>query len=458
MPSIDLQVTIVGMGIAGALLAVCLERAGIEYIVLERAHELKALGTGMTITASTIRIFDQLGMLDELHAIALPIATLRYFKQNHSAIGVMDVSPNKKKFGYESLIFPRPELLKLLVSKIPKEKIYWGKKIVRTSQDTKSVKVFCLDGTEFESDILVGADGAYSAVRQSLYKNLLKKGVALKPSDLAPLNFQMHCNVGVATNLDPQKYPILNAPSAELHAILGDTHPYTLWVSVMKNNSVSWTLGGNPSAPATKADLEWEYRSAQGVPQGVRDIKLTIGGTLGDLMDKTKTELTSAVNLEDKLYERWYDGRTILVGDSVHKLVPWGGQGATQAMLDAVDLANVLYELPSNTPAAITRAFKAFYDHRFPDARAAHNSSVTASKLTGGRGFMADLYRAIALTYMPPVLYSMTMNKQHYNRPILSYLPPPPAKGTLKPNPKILSAYKPGELEKLNQRMTTVSI
>ncbi|KAG0234132.1 hypothetical protein BGW42_006872 [Actinomortierella wolfii] len=457
MPPTDFQVTIAGLGIAGALLALCLERAGIDYIVLERAQHLKPLGTGMTITASTIRIFDQLGMLDELHAIALPITTLRYFKQNHSAIGVMDLSSNKKKYGYSSLIFPRPELLKLMVSKIPREKIYWGKKIVRTTQDTNSVRVFCLDGTSYESDILVGADGAYSAVRQSLYKNLLKKGVALKPSDLAPLNFQMHCNVGVATNLDPEKYPILRSPTAELHAILGDTHPYTIWVSVMKNNSISWTLGGNFTAPATKADLEWEHRQPQGVPQTVRDVKLTIGGTLGDLIDKTKTELTSAVNLEDKLYECWYDGRTILVGDSVHKLVPWGGQGATQAMLDAIDLANVLHELPNNSPAAITRAFKAFFDHRFPDSRAAHTSSVTAAKLTGGRGFMADLHRAISLTYMPPLLRSITMNKLHYNRPILSYLPPPEERGTMKPNPKILSAYKPGELASL-KRSTAVSV
>ncbi|KAF9967484.1 hypothetical protein BGZ65_013033, partial [Modicella reniformis] len=94
---------------------------------------------------------------------------------------------------------------------------------------------------------------------------------------------------------------------------------------------------------------------------------------LGDLIDASEPETISRVFLESKLYETWYHGRTVLIGDAAHKMPPSAGQGAVNAMEDAVVLANCLYEISDGqqaiTPEKITQAFKNYRDQRYSHAK-----------------------------------------------------------------------------------------
>lgn len=74
--------------------------------------------------------------------------------------------------GYDVLVFPRPEIYDLLLSRVPKERILLGKKVLSILQNKEGAMIRCSDGTHYHGDIIVGADGAYSAVRQSLYRQL----------------------------------------------------------------------------------------------------------------------------------------------------------------------------------------------------------------------------------------------------------------------------------------------
>ncbi|KAF9992063.1 hypothetical protein BGZ80_008736, partial [Entomortierella chlamydospora] len=64
------------------------------------------------------------------------------------------------------------------------------------------------------------------------------------------------------------------------------------------------------------------------------------GGTMKDLFDTTPKHLISKIFLEEKVFQTWYHGRSVLIGDACHKLLPGGGEGAVMAMKDAVVLAN----------------------------------------------------------------------------------------------------------------------
>jgi len=66
----------------------------------------------------------------------------------------------------------------------------------------------CADGTTYHGDILVGADGAYSAVKQDLFNTLEKQGL-LPPNDAKELSQGYFLMVGTTNHLDPELFPLV---------------------------------------------------------------------------------------------------------------------------------------------------------------------------------------------------------------------------------------------------------
>ena len=95
------------------------------------------------------------------------------------------------RFGEDGYILTRPIIYDLIFRQIPKDHIHLGK-ILLAGQDSKCVMIRCNDDVKYKCDIHVGADGAYSAIRQNLYLELIKKG---KPPalDTLPLPFRTFC-------------------------------------------------------------------------------------------------------------------------------------------------------------------------------------------------------------------------------------------------------------------------
>lgn len=115
----------------------------------------------------------------------------------------------------------RPDLYDLLWCQIPKEKIQMNKKVVSMKQNDEGVVIRCSDNTSYHGDILVGADGAHSAVREQLFKDLKKKN-KLPRSDDVPLPFTSICIVGQTEILDPEEFPDLKLPHSKFNTILGE--------------------------------------------------------------------------------------------------------------------------------------------------------------------------------------------------------------------------------------------
>ncbi|KAG0025770.1 hypothetical protein BGZ81_006858 [Podila clonocystis] len=214
------KVLIVDAGLGGLTLAIMLHKAKVPFEIFERATEVKPLGTSSYIVA-------------------------------------------------------RPDIYDLLLRQIPKEKIHMGKKVMSLFQNDNGVMIRCSDNTTHHGDILVGADGAYSGVRQNLYKALKKKKL-LPNSDDVPLPFSCWVTFTTAKNICWMVLEFLDKNSAK------------------ENDSFR--------------NSEWGPKAAEAMCRQVRHFKVTGGKegqilTMGDLIDRTPKNLISKVMLEEKVFK-----------------------------------------------------------------------------------------------------------------------------------------------------------
>jgi 2-polyprenyl-6-methoxyphenol hydroxylase-like FAD-dependent oxidoreductase len=103
------------------------------------------------------------------------------------------------------------------------------------SQSDRGVLVRCQDGSTFSGDVLVGADGAHSAVRQHLYSTLEEES-KLPAADKRQMTKGYACLVGTTRPLDPSKYPGIENPSSSAAIVIADKSPYTVSESFWGKN------------------------------------------------------------------------------------------------------------------------------------------------------------------------------------------------------------------------------
>ncbi|KAG0200264.1 hypothetical protein BGX28_006629, partial [Mortierella sp. GBA30] len=449
--SSNVKIIIIGAGICGLMTAIQLERAGMDYIVVEKARALTVFGAGLSLTPACNYILDQLGMLEEINKVSHSCSKIDYLREDLSKVGVMNAGDNKGRYGYDGILITRPAFYDILLSKVPKEKIHWGKRMVGFKQDEHSVEIECQDNLDpsihnveenkmvtYTADILIGADGAYSAVRRKLYESMQAKGLKLPREDLAPLRFDSNCVIGVTDVLTEEEYPVLKEKSGDLYVLIDKKKAIQVYLFTFAENRLGWHICGRMDKPEEYDEKDfrfsdWKPAAAGELCEMVRHFKCPFGGTIGNVMDRTPKERLSQVMLEDKYFSTWYHQRTVLMGDACHKHLPFGGQGANQAILDSVHLVNQLYGIPSNSLQDITKWFKAYYGYRSPNAKEVFKSTSLVASILSSRGYISDVVRFFALGHLPDVINNLGMDGMNSDRPFLCFLPPPPGKGSVQP-------------------------
>jgi len=126
--------------------------------------------------------------------------------------------------GYAQYLVARPKLYALILKQVPAHKIHFGKRVLNITEEDDKVTVHTNDNGMYVGDIVVGADGAYSAVRQRMYDRLKAKG-ELPKGDQEDLPFSCTCLVGQTRVLDPEKHPIIKEPICVFPTVHGADKP-----------------------------------------------------------------------------------------------------------------------------------------------------------------------------------------------------------------------------------------
>ncbi|KAG0273714.1 hypothetical protein BGZ95_010488 [Linnemannia exigua] len=431
------HVLIVGAGLGGVLLGALLERCNIPYTIFERAAAVKPLG-----------------LLEKLAHVGKHLRYSDYISESKETLISLDFMPLEEFSGYPGYIIARPLLYNLIAELVPQHKILFNKRVLTVVEEDDKVRIQTADNSVYEGDILVGADGAYSAVRQRLYEMLKKEGT-LPKSDQEDLPFSCTCLVGQTNVVDLDEFPQLKNPDVPFIAALGEDKPYTWTLFATAQNTVCWMVLEHLTKTTSKAALdqrfrtsensEWGPHAAQAMCEETKHFPIVFGNgsmTLGDLYDRTPKELISKVMLEEKIFKTWHHGRTVLLGD-----------GALTAMHDAIALANLIYALPENSAKEIDNTFREYYEERLPAVTASYkNSQMMSTLLSRGVGGSLALFFAKNL---PDWLWRLNIKKKSVARPMCGFLRLVENRGTV---PAIVSPSSEKARVLYNKRVGVVAV
>jgi 2-polyprenyl-6-methoxyphenol hydroxylase-like FAD-dependent oxidoreductase len=349
-----MKVVIAGGGIGGLTLALTLDHVGIECEVFEAAPEFRPLGVGINLLPHSVRVLTLLGLRPALAASAIPTAELAYYTKHGKQIWS---EPRGVGAGYRwpQYSIHRGHLQMLLLdavhARLGPERVHAGAPLQSFADRGDRVEATFLDragGKPLTATgaLLVGADGIHSATRRVFYPGeelpkfsgrLLWRGITESEPFLTGRSMIM---AGFAA----QKfvaYPI----SAEA---AGRGRSLVNWVAEL-------TVGGDQEPPR---DWNREVPKEKFLP-AFEDWRF-------DWLD-----VPALISGAERMYEfpmsdrdpvdRWSFGRVTLLGDAAHPMYPIGSNGASQAILDAADLAETLKAC--DDPVEALREYEA---HRLP--------------------------------------------------------------------------------------------
>ncbi|HWO65146.1 MAG TPA: FAD-dependent oxidoreductase [Umezawaea sp.] len=158
-----MRVVVIGAGIIGLTTGLALRQAGFDVLVCEQAPEIRAAGASLGVWSNALAVYDRLGVGDRVAAIGKP-SEMWFHDPTGRHIDVPGFSAADRRY----LLVHRAKLNDLLADAVGHDNIRLATRFVRYEERQDRVVAHFADGGSEECDLLVGADGAYSVVREQL--------------------------------------------------------------------------------------------------------------------------------------------------------------------------------------------------------------------------------------------------------------------------------------------------
>ncbi|MFJ9416601.1 FAD-dependent monooxygenase [Streptomyces sp. NPDC101227] len=327
------RIAVVGGGLAGLTLALALHRAGLECQVYEQAPRLGEVGAGLQLAPSATRLLHRLGLESALRSSAVIPEAMEFRRWADSSVISRGLLGEycEKRYGAPYYSMHRADLHRALVDALPPGMVRLNARCTMAEEGADEVVLRFADGSEAVADAVVGADGIHSVLRQAL--------VADRPRFSGQSVYR-----GL---VDSRRIPALVAePRVQLW--LGPGRHFVCY-PVSGGRLVNFVATLPTSA---SEDESWSRRGR------AADVAAAYEGWCEDVTSViAAADQVSLWALHDRdPIERWSTGRVTLLGDSAHPMLPFLGQGANQAIEDAVALAACLRDAaPGDLPAALQR-------------------------------------------------------------------------------------------------------
>jgi len=316
------KVLIIGGGIGGLSLGIGLGRAGIHAEVVEIEKTWTALGVGIIQPGNAIRAYKALGVADK----CLERGFLYTYQRNFDANGNFLREQRMPKIEGLDMVghcgIPRPVLQEVLVAEAEARgtRLRLGVSIASFDDKGDRVDVDFTDGTRDSYDLVVGADGTYSKVREMLFGDAFVPKFSGQSCWRITTEKPKDMDYGAAY-YGPNKAGLIPITREHMYMFLITAEP------------------GQPHMPEDRLHILMRERL-----HGHQ-------GFIAEVRDRIRDPETVVYNplVTVLVPSPWYRGRVLLIGDAAHSTTPHHGQGAAMAIEDAVVLSELLaHDRPLN--------------------------------------------------------------------------------------------------------------
>jgi 2-polyprenyl-6-methoxyphenol hydroxylase-like FAD-dependent oxidoreductase len=343
-------ILIIGGGIAGPVLALFLKQSGFCVHIFEAASGPCDTGGGLGLAPNGMNVLAAVGVIDAVRDASVTSHEWA-FENQHGNLLACSPGGDATRYGQPGVMITRAALHRVLIDRCESQgiSVAYNKRLTAVD-DTPNQPIIAhfADGSSIEADLIVGADGIRSQVRQ-----------AVMPDAPRPVYSGLSAPGGISPCIaDPAS--VTPRSNQRVHFIFGrdgffgyfnivtPAGPRTMWWS-----TASTTLDSREkTAATTKADLQQRLLALHGdwaapIPQLIRSAEETLNIAIHDIPS----------------LPTWHTGRTVLIGDAAHAVAPHSGQGASMALEDAQYLAKLLRD---SNGAPLEEIFTTFEQHRRP--------------------------------------------------------------------------------------------
>ncbi|RAG85317.1 hypothetical protein DN069_12315 [Streptacidiphilus pinicola] len=351
-PSPIRRVLIAGGGIGGIATALALQQQGIDSVVFERAPQLRDGGAGLHIWTNGMLALAHLGVADQVAAIAPAQSECHFATSTGKPIGMYPVGQFVERYGQPTVAIGRSDLHGILRAAVTVP-VVTGAEVTGYTEHEDGVTLHFADGTSETGDLLIGADGVRSAVRSQLL------GPA-GPDYTGYIAWRGHAD------MSPDQFP-----PGTFRALFGPGTRFTYYD--IAPGVVHWMSVAD--GPAGGRD--------QGTPEQTLQMLRERHAGWTDPVEAILAATDPASILRGDVFDRkpdpvWGRGRVTLLGDAAHAMSFNIGQGACQAIEDALVLAEHL--AGAGDVEAALRAYEAVRRERTaPMQLLAHRIGVMGS-------------------------------------------------------------------------------
>ena len=335
------RIAIVGAGLGGACTASLLQKAGFDADVFEQAPAFSRLGAGIHMGPNVMKIFRRMGIEDA--AVDMGSKPDFWMSRDGATGDYLSRIPlgefALREYGAAYITIHRGDLHALQISTLKPGTLHFGKHLTNVVDDGSGIDLFFQDGARFRADIVIGADGINSCVREALlgpekpnYSGWVAHRALIQGSDLKRFNAEFEPCVKWWTKDRHMMVYFTTSSRDEYYFVTGVPHP-------------AWDFQG-PSVPSSQEEMREAFAGYHPIVQ--------------TLIDCT-TDISKWPLLNRNPLPLWSRGRMALLGDACHPMKPHMAQGGAMAIEDGAMLTRCLVETGLQD---YTTAFKLYEANR----------------------------------------------------------------------------------------------